>query len=77
LIVNWITILESDTPRLSVIPEALNEIKQHFITRIPISLLLEVEGTMLLKKIDERYNMVIHPIHLYILFIILLKLIHI
>lgn len=62
-IVNWITILESDTPRLSVVPEVLNEIKQHFITYIPISPLLEVEGTMLLKKIDERYNMAIHPIH--------------
>jgi hypothetical protein len=46
-IVNWITILESDTPRLSVVPEALNEIKQHFITYI-ISPLLEIEGTMLL-----------------------------
>lgn len=53
-IVNWITILESDTPSLSVVPEALNEIKQNFITYIPISPLLEVEGTMLLKKIDER-----------------------
>lgn len=62
-IVNWITILESDTPRLSVVPEALNKIKQHIITYIPISPLLEVEGTMLLKKIDERYNMAIHPIH--------------
>jgi len=62
-IINCITILESDTPRLSVEPEALNEIKQHFITYIPISPLLEVEGTMLLKKIDERYNMAIHPIH--------------
>jgi hypothetical protein len=41
-IVNWITILESDTPRLSVVPEALNEIKQHFITHISISPLLEV-----------------------------------
>jgi hypothetical protein len=63
-------------PRLSVVPEALNEIKQHFITHIPISPLLEVEA-MLLKKIDERHNVAIHPIHLHILFIILFILIHI
>jgi hypothetical protein len=36
-IINWITILESYTPRLSLVPEDLNEIKQHFITPIPIS----------------------------------------
>lgn len=62
-IVNWITILESDSPKISVVPEAFNEIKQHFITNIPISPLLEVEGRILLKKIDERYNMAIHPVH--------------
>jgi hypothetical protein len=72
-----ITIIESDTPRLSVVPGVLNEIKQHNITHIPISSLFEVEGTMLLKNIDERYNMAIHPIHLHILFIILLILIYI
>jgi hypothetical protein len=36
-----------------------------------------MEGTMLLKKIDERYNMAIHLIHLHILYLILLILIHI
>ncbi|KAE9542482.1 hypothetical protein AGLY_003343, partial [Aphis glycines] len=60
---NWITSLESDSPKISVVPEALNEIKQNFITNVPISPLLEVEGRILLKKIDERYNMAIHPIH--------------
>jgi hypothetical protein len=39
-IVNWIKIFESDTSRLFVAPEALNEIKQHFITHTPISPLL-------------------------------------
>jgi hypothetical protein len=43
--------------------------KEHFITYdikhmyIPISPLLEMKGTMLLKKIIECYNMAIHPIH--------------
>jgi hypothetical protein len=58
--------------RHSVVLEALNEIKQHFITHIPIPPLLEVEKTTLLKNIDERYNIAVHPIHLHILFIILL-----
>lgn len=59
----WITKLESDIPRLSEVPAALNDIKKSFTLQMSTSPLLLEEQNILNEAFDKRFDMAIHPIH--------------
>jgi hypothetical protein len=59
---DWIIYLESDIPRISKVPEAFYEIKQHCLKQLNIPL-LQLEGNLILEAIDHRCHMALTPLY--------------
>jgi hypothetical protein len=62
-IVKWITILESDEPKLSMVAEAFKEINDMLIKLLPSSTLNKTEELEVIHSLKKRRDMALKPIH--------------
>lgn len=62
----WISRLESDEPKLSLVPEVFYELEQYFLQELEISTLRPLpvaETEKVMSALKKRGDMALHPIH--------------
>lgn len=62
-IVKWITLLESDTSRLSLVVESFKELEDHLAKVLPLSPFTKQEEKQLKEAVQKRRDMALQPIH--------------
>lgn len=62
-IVKWITLLEADTPRISLVPEAFAEIRSNIEEKLSSAPISKQEEKMLMNAVKSRTEMSLVPLH--------------
>jgi Protein of unknown function (DUF 659)/hAT family C-terminal dimerisation region len=60
----WIAILESDLPRIAMVPQAFKEIKQHFEAKLPTTPGTVAEEQKILEAVNARKDFALHAVHM-------------